>query len=171
MPAGKKSMAEIYLGLGSNIGNRLDFLSEAIRLIETRIAPLTKYSSLYETEAWGNKNQPSFLNQVVKLDSSRDVFELLSELKNIEKYMGRVKREKWGERNIDIDLLFYNGLIINDKRLKLPHPGITERLFVLIPLEEIAPEFRHPVEKKTISELRSLCADTLDVILFKSGNT
>jgi 2-amino-4-hydroxy-6-hydroxymethyldihydropteridine diphosphokinase len=157
---------QVYLGLGSNLENRKSNLKEAVRQI-SEFATIKKLSSIYETEPWGLKDQPKFLNQVLFVESSLGSNELLSHLKKIEQQMGRKKSARYGPRLIDLDILFYDELIMNTDDLTIPHPHITERAFVLVPLAEIAPKMNHPQYHKTIKVLLqdvdrssvSLCKD------------
>ena len=145
-------MRNIYLGLGSNVGDRLSFLTQAIsRLANEGI--VSKISSVYETPPWGNEDQPVFLNACVQFQTKLEPESLLNKLKQIENELGRKGRERWGPREIDIDILFYGSEQINSQRLTIPHPLLHERAFVLVSLAEIAPDFVHPVLKKDIKEL------------------
>lgn len=142
----------VYLGLGSNLGNRKSRLEEAIEQI-SKFATVKKTSSIYETEPWGLKDQPKFLNQVIFVESILGPNELLSRLKKIEQQMGRKKSVHFGPRLIDLDILFYDDLIMKTDDLTIPHPYLTERAFVLVPLAEIAPTLVHPQKHKTIKAL------------------
>ena len=142
----------VYLGLGSNLGNRKCNLEEAIRQIG-EYATVKKLSSTYETEPWGLKNQPKFLNQVIFVESTLGPNELLSHLKKIEQKMGRKKSVRFGPRLIDVDILFFDDLMMNTPELTIPHPRLRERAFVLVPLAEIAPMLVHPLYHKTIKVL------------------
>lgn len=147
-------MAEIvYIGIGSNLGNREDNCLKALRLMEESGIKILKRSSLYETEPWGIKDQPMFINMVIQAETEKSPVELLRILKSIEDSMGRLKDIKWGPRIIDLDILFYNNLILDTPELKIPHPYLHQRAFVLMPLSEIAPELEHPLLKKKIREL------------------
>jgi len=141
-----------YIGIGSNLGNRGKNMEEAITLLKEKCGIL-KSSSIYETEPVGFKDQYWFFNCVVKVDTNLKPIELLDFLQSIEKRLKRVKTIKNGPRTIDLDILFYGDEIINNGRLIVPHPRLHERLFVLIPLKEIAPDLMHPVLKKTILQL------------------
>lgn len=145
-------MAQAYLSAGSNVGNRQKFLRRALRSISD-FCEITKVSSVYETEPWGKLDQPRFLNLCLAVKTSLHPQELLNRIKDIEIDIGRTKTTKWGEREIDIDILFYGSKIVRGPSLALPHPRIEERAFVLVPLAEIAPNFIHPVLKKTIRQL------------------
>lgn len=156
----------IVLHLGSNLGSRNKNLSIARFLIESRIGTVVKASSLYETSAWGNTEQDDFLNVAYVVETELSPEDLLKSIHDIEQKMGRVRLELWGERLIDIDILFYNDQIIKKANLKIPHPEITNRNFVLVPLNEIIPEFIHPVLKKSINKLLTACSDTGEVRLY-----
>ena len=155
-------MNGIYLLLGSNLRNRLAALREAEkRLIGTGIT-IVDESSIYETEAWGKENQNAFLNVVLQVETPLLPTELLKTILGIEKQMGRVRKDKWGERLIDIDILYYHDEVLQSPDLSLPHPGIPDRKFTLTPLVEMNPFGLHPVENKTQAELLADCSDPLD---------
>jgi len=145
-------MSIAYLGLGTNLGNRKENLSKAIEAISLKMS-ISKQSSLYETTAWGYTDQPDFLNQVIQVETNLSPLRLLNFLKKTEVELGRVENFHYGPRLIDIDILFYDDLIKTTGRLQIPHPRIPERAFVLVPLNEIAPGYIHPVLKKTVAEL------------------
>ena len=154
-------MAQVFVGLGSNLGDRRKFLRRAIIEMEgLKQTILKNYSFIYETEPLGLKEQPIFLNMVAELDSSLQPRELLQELKNIEQLLGRTKTERWGPREIDVDLLYYGREIINEEGLLLPHPEVANRRFVLVPMKDIAANFLDPLRKQTIKELLLHCPDT-----------
>ena len=144
----------IYLALGSNKGNRLEFITEAVRLInKDTFCRVLKCSSIYETTPYGKVDQPDFLNAVIEIESDKTEFELLSFLKKLETQIGRkAEIEKWGQREIDVDIIFYNDVIYTGDKLILPHPECIKRDFVMMPLREISPNFIHPVLKKKIEE-------------------
>ncbi len=154
-----------YLSLGSNLGDRESNLRNSITLL----APLVHtrlQSSIYETEPWGYADQPSFLNQVIKASTSLEPMRLLDFLKELEVSMGRQETFRFGPRLIDLDILFYDDLILDTPKLTIPHPRITERAFVLIPLAEIEPNLYHPVAHKTIQEIKNL-VDTGSTVMYQ----
>ena len=156
-------MSTAYLLIGGNLGEREQNLSKAIALINVQCGPVVKTSSLYETAAWGVTDQPSFLNQALEVSTSWNAKQLMRKILRIEKLMGRVRKEKFGPRIIDIDILFFNDEIHDLRFLKIPHPQLQNRRFVLVPLAEINSELEHPVLKKTIAELLEECPDNLEV--------
>src|SRR5690606_22693622 len=127
------------------------------------IGVIKEKSSVYETNAWGNENQPDFLNIVVSVETVLDPYELLEQIHNIELKLGRNRLQHWGQRTIDIDILFYDQMVINIDNLTIPHSFIQDRMFVLEPLNEIFPKFIHPLLKKSVKELYKECKDKLSV--------
>jgi 2-amino-4-hydroxy-6-hydroxymethyldihydropteridine diphosphokinase len=152
----------IFLLLGSNLGDRAANL-EAARNKTQSFASIRKLSSVYKTAPWGKPDQPDFYNQVIAIETDLSPEDLLVALLRVEKELGRNRLEKWGSRTIDIDILFYNNSSISQERLTIPHPEIANRRFALIPLQEIAPDFVHPVLQKSITRLLEACRDTLKV--------
>jgi len=145
-------------------------LESASDFIEKEIGNILIKSKIYETEPWGVLDQPNFFNQVLKIKSKLTPTECLKNCLAIEDEMGRERLQKWGQRLIDIDLLFYNDLKINTLDLILPHPRLHERNFTLVPMEEIAPDFIHPVLKKSIFELLDICKDDQSVFEFSTNS-
>ncbi len=157
-------MATAYLGLVSNKGERINYIQKALNEIEKIDGTtIVKASLVYETEPWGNFDQEDYLNSAVKIETNLIAQDLLKELKSIEVKLGRQENKKWSEREIDIDLLFYENEMISGEYINVPHCQIENRKFVLIPLNEIAPDLIHPVFKKNISELLKETKDKLDV--------
>jgi 2-amino-4-hydroxy-6-hydroxymethyldihydropteridine diphosphokinase len=156
-------MRTAYLLIGGNLGNRKDNLLKATSLIIEQCGTLTRDSSIYETAAWGITDQPSFLNQALAISTSFNARQLLRKILKIEKEMGRVRKEKLGPRIIDIDILLFENEIHDLRFLKIPHPEMQNRRFVLTPLAEIDPGLMHPVLKKTIAQLLEECPDNLEV--------
>jgi 2-amino-4-hydroxy-6-hydroxymethyldihydropteridine diphosphokinase len=159
-------MNKTYLLLGSNMGNSQQQLSMAIKNITRQVGKVTRKSKLYVTAAWGNSNQPDFLNQVIIVETKLTALQVIEVILNIEIKMGRVRTTKNAPRIIDIDILFYNKEIIAEENLDVPHPQIQNRRFVLIPLNELSPNFKHPVLNKTMHQLLKICPDTLTVKKF-----
>jgi len=156
-------MRTAHLLIGGNLGNRKENLSKAVSLINEQCGPLTGSSSIYETEAWGNTDQPSFLNQALEISTSLNARQLMRKVLKIEEVMGRVRKEKLGPRIIDIDILLFENEIHDLRFLKIPHPEMQNRRFVLVPLAEINSALQHPVLKKSIAELLEECPDNLEV--------
>lgn len=144
----------VYLLLGSNLGNRKEILDKAVELLSQKIGLIILQSKDYETAPWGVTDQPDFLNLAVSIHTKLKPLEILEITQSIENQLGRVRKEKWGARLIDIDILFYGNEIIDEPILKIPHPLLQERDFALTPLTEIAPNFVHPILGKTVLELR-----------------
>ncbi|MBS1529762.1 MAG: 2-amino-4-hydroxy-6-hydroxymethyldihydropteridine diphosphokinase [Bacteroidetes bacterium] len=156
-------MNDVFLLLGSNLGDRQAYLQQAIALIGKEIAPVINRSSVYETQSWGKTDEPDYLNQVIALQTDIPPKEILYKILNIEKALGRKREVKWGSRIIDIDILFYASEIIDADELTIPHPEMHKRMFTLAPLAEIAPDFVHPVLRKNITELKSELKSDLHV--------
>jgi 2-amino-4-hydroxy-6-hydroxymethyldihydropteridine diphosphokinase len=158
-----------YLILGGNIGERLSNLEKARTLIDQCAGKIVRKSDVFVTAAWGKTDQPDFYNQALKIETGLGPEELLDQLLNIEKETGRIRNgEKWAERTMDIDILFYNSDVIQEPELKIPHLHLQDRKFVLAPLQQIAAEYIHPVLNKTVSELLKTCTDVSAVSVLKS---
>ena len=156
-------MNRSFLLSGSNLGNRKINFEAARNLIEQQCGTIVQLSSLYETAAWGKTDQPPFLNQAMEIETELSAEQLMEQLLKIEKMMGRERKEKYGPRVIDIDILLFNEEQYDLPFLKIPHPELQNRRFALIPLAEIAANIRHPVSGKSISQLLKECPDKLDV--------
>lgn len=159
-------MNTTFLLIGGNLGDRAGHLGKAVALIRQRIGKIENISAIYETAAWGKIDQPDYLNQVVKVSTRLQPQEALKAILSIENDMGRIRKKVWEPRLIDIDILFYNEDIIREEHLRIPHPHLQDRRFVLVPLAEISPAFVHPVLKTTIKELLDKCPDNLRVKQF-----
>lgn len=156
-------MNTVYILTGGNLGDRLSSLQMAKEYIARETGNIVSSSSVYETEAWGNNNQPDFYNQVHIITTKLSAEQVMNKILEIEERMGRVRAAKNAPRIIDIDILFFNADIINQKNLVIPHAEISNRRFVLTPLNELSPRLIHPVLNKSISELLSRCKDKLSV--------
>jgi len=159
-------MNETYLSLGSNEGDRAALLESSITLLSRHCGMIEKTSAIYETAAWGLTDQPDFLNCVLLLKTDLSPADLLEAIHHIEAISGRNRIIKWGPRTIDIDILFYNDLILQSPSLTIPHPFLHERRFILTPLSEIAPSYIHPSLHKSVTELLETCPDPLQVKIY-----
>lgn len=155
-------MNQTYILTGGNQGDRLANLACAKEEIG-KLGRITNLSGIYETAAWGNTDQPDFLNQVILLETALEARELMRELLDIESRMGRQRQEKYGPRTIDLDILYFNNVVIDDPLVTIPHPQIEFRRFVLEPLYEVAPRYVHPILHKTTYYLLVHCPDQLPV--------
>jgi 2-amino-4-hydroxy-6-hydroxymethyldihydropteridine diphosphokinase len=156
-------MFNVFLLLGSNLGDRNSYLQQAISQIGQFVGSVTKLSSLYETAAWGKTDQPDYLNQVLIVQTDLQPHAVLKQILQIELNLGRKREEKWGARTIDIDILFYDNIILNDPDLIIPHPELQNRRFTLEPLAEIAPNLVHPVFKTNMLYLKNNLQDCMIV--------
>jgi len=157
-------MNEVYLGLGSNVGDRLLNLNKTIELLSEKIQILKK-SKIYISKAVGYTDQPDFYNMVLYGKTDLSPEELFNFIKDVEKNAGRVYRFHWGPREIDIDILFYNDLVYKSDKLNIPHPRLHERDFVLLPLIELNPKLFHPVLNKRVSDLKEFMENSVIGVL------
>jgi 2-amino-4-hydroxy-6-hydroxymethyldihydropteridine diphosphokinase len=145
-------MSTIYIALGTNLGNRSANLRAAIEALPPEVR-VTRESPVYETPPWGVTEQPAFLNMAVEAETELDAPAVLAHLKRIETRLGRQPTYRYGPRTIDLDLLFYDDLVLDSPPLIVPHPRLHERAFVLVPLADLAPDLRHPIIGQTLGEL------------------
>ncbi|MFH1120349.1 MAG: 2-amino-4-hydroxy-6-hydroxymethyldihydropteridine diphosphokinase [Bacteroidota bacterium] len=163
--------SDLYLLLGSNLGDRMQNINNAMNLITGEIGSVVSSSACYETEPWGNRNQGLFLNLAILLKSAETPFSLLNKIKAIESRLGRLRdKGRNSPRTIDIDILIYGNIVVSSETLIIPHPRLHLRKFVLVPLSEINSELVHPVYHKTIAELMVTCTDNLGVNVYESIN-
>lgn len=146
-------MNRVFIAFGSNIGDRYETVKRAFELIEENGMKIIKKSNIYETEPYGYKDQPPFINGVILVETELTCREVLERLLQIEKQLGRERIIRWGPRTIDLDIIFYNGEIYNEEDLKVPHPDMQNREFVLKPLCDIEPDFVHPILNKSVKEM------------------
>jgi 2-amino-4-hydroxy-6-hydroxymethyldihydropteridine diphosphokinase len=158
-----------YLLTGGNAGNRLFYLDQAVNLLQKQCGEITARSSVYETAPWGNTQQASFLNQALEIHTTFEASTLMEQLLCIEKKMGRIRKEKYGPRVIDIDILLFNEAVYKTIDLTIPHKELQNRRFVLQPLSDIAPTLVHPVLKKSMLQLLEECMDVSTVTKLVNG--
>ncbi|ULQ53703.1 2-amino-4-hydroxy-6-hydroxymethyldihydropteridine diphosphokinase [Flavihumibacter fluvii] len=156
-------MHTAYLLIGGNLGNRLEYLQQAVSLINRQAGKATAISSVYETSAWGKTDQPPFLNQVMSIHTKLSAAELMTNLLSIEQQIGRQRADRYGPRIIDLDILFFDAEIHQSPHITIPHPEIAKRRFALVPMAELAPELVHPILLKSIAKLLEECKDPLAV--------
>lgn len=153
-----------YLLLGSNLGDRAAYLQQAQRALATTAGKIVAASAYYETAAWGLEDQPAFLNQVLAVRTELPAAALLAACLATEQQAGRERRQRWGSRTLDVDILLYESEIIATPTLIVPHPALPARRFALVPLAEIAPQLVHPQLHQTVAELLARCPDPLAVV-------
>lgn len=163
-------MNKAYLGLGTNIGDRVNYLSQAIKILDSeKDIIITKKSKLYETKAWGYTNQDDFLNMCIEIETKLNPNELLEKCQNVEKELNRERKIRWGPRTIDVDILFFNDIILQEENLEIPHPRIGERAFVLIPLIDLNEKLK--INEISITKyLESLTAEEREEVKEFIGN-
>jgi 2-amino-4-hydroxy-6-hydroxymethyldihydropteridine diphosphokinase len=152
-------ITQLFLSLGGNLGNTREIFEGTYLLIEKNIGKISVYSSLYQTQAWGPIPQADFLNQVLLVSTHLSAQVCLTELMEIEQFFGRERKERWGPRTLDLDILYFGDRIISEADLAIPHPRIAERKFILTPLVEIAPLFEDPARQKSMKALLAACVD------------
>jgi len=158
-------MNKLYILLGGNLGDKRKIFTDSIALLTEQLGSITAQSAIYETEPWGFESEDLFWNQVLEINCQLSPIEVLKKTQQIEAVLGRTReKQQYASRLIDIDILFYGDQILALENLTVPHPRIQERKFVLVPLNEIAPEFIHPVYQKSISQLLNECPDQLKVV-------
>lgn len=153
----------VFLLIGSNEGDRQQWIHWAVQEIQAHIGPIARKSRIYETAAWGKENQPDFLNMALALRTSLSPLDLLKKVQDIEQRGGRQRTELWGQRTLDLDILFIGDQILQSPYLEVPHPAMADRRFVLAPLAEIAPELIHPQRGISVSQMLADCPDPLPV--------
>ncbi|MCH6200227.1 2-amino-4-hydroxy-6-hydroxymethyldihydropteridine diphosphokinase [Aquiflexum sp. LQ15W] len=161
-------MNQVVFILGGNLGDRLRLIEGSVDLMVSHFGSIIRKSSIFETAAWGGKSNGNYLNQVLVFNTSFFPEEILDVILEIELKMGRTRGEKWGDRTMDIDILYFGNEKFQSERLTIPHPFLQERRFVLKPLAEILPDFVHPVLYKTHQELLENCLDKSSVMRFKN---
>ncbi|MFZ9939865.1 MAG: 2-amino-4-hydroxy-6-hydroxymethyldihydropteridine diphosphokinase [Bacteroidia bacterium] len=158
-------MELLVLLMGSNVGNREEYLQMALSEVVDVLGEPIASSRIWETAAWGGVAEDSFLNQAHSFHSNKDPFDLLQSLKRIERKIGRRATERWGNREIDVDILVYGSHCVHDSVLQIPHPRLSDRRFALIPLCEVAPGWRHPLSGQTVENMLMACTDDASVLL------
>lgn len=156
-------MYQVYLLLGANLGQPLEQMSVAFKEVEKQIGRIINHSSLYKTAAWGVESGPDYLNQVLLVETILEPVELLKIINKIETKLGRTRNLKWESRIIDIDILYYDDIVMDTEQLIIPHPYLHFRKFTLVPLVEIAPDLIHPIFNKTQQDLLKDLKDELEV--------
>lgn len=160
-------MSIVLLSLGSNLGDRVKNIYDGIQKVADKVGKVISYSPLYESKPWGVVSPNDYINACILVETQTSPEEVMTILHDIEKEMGRVRSTKYNDRTLDIDLLLFDQLIIDTEELKIPHPRMHERLFVLVPANQIVPMFIHPLFQKSIQELLLECTDESNVYEYK----
>lgn len=157
-----------YVSMGSNLGDRLAYLEAALAKLDQHVAcHVTQVSPIYQTPAWGKVDQADFLNLVCQVETDLTAQDFLTVCQEIEQDLGRVRKEHWGERTIDLDIIFWDQEIIDEERLQVPHPYVQERAFVLVPMADLDATYVHPTLGQTVSDLLEKLEDSEEIRLFK----
>jgi 2-amino-4-hydroxy-6-hydroxymethyldihydropteridine diphosphokinase len=165
-------MARVFIGMGSNLGDRAVQIRKAVESIGMMPATeIVRMSSIYETSPVGIPDQPRFLNAVIEVSTRLVPRDVLKEVRKIEKELGRTEYRRWGPRTIDLDILLYDNDVIISDELTVPHPRMTERKFVLVPLAELDPAVVHPVEQKTVGMILARCSSMEEVVRYSPTHT
>jgi 2-amino-4-hydroxy-6-hydroxymethyldihydropteridine diphosphokinase len=159
-------MEKLVLIIGGNLGDREKFICEAKNKLRQFIGEISKESKIYETAAWGGASEGNYLNQVLILETDLEPLRVLEIIQSIEQMLGRERIQKWGNRTMDIDILYFGNQVIQDYQLTVPHPYISERKFVLVPLVDVWPDFIHPIHQLSHVQLLQQLNDDLDVLEF-----
>ena len=161
---------EVVLSLGGNKGNREKLLFHAVESLNDNFQ-LLRVSKIYETQAWGGVAKANFLNQIAIISTAKKSDEVLEIIQKIESDLGRTREEPWGDRTMDIDVLYFSNQVIETDKLKVPHPFIAQRRFILVPLNELLPDKKHPTLHKTSTRMLEECADVNEVRLYTAGTS
>lgn len=167
---GNKRMEKLVLILGGNLGDREKLIVEARNSLQQKLGPIISASKIYETAAWGGASEGNYLNQVLVLETDLEPLKILEIIQSIEQALGRERIQKWGNRTMDIDILYLGNQLIDKPQLTVPHPYISARKFVLVPLVEILPDFIHPIHQLSHLHLLQQLHDDLDVLEFNSSS-
>ena len=160
-------MSLAIIALGSNLGQKLEYIQNACDLLKS-VGIIKQTGGLYKSSAYGNTEQPDFLNTAIALETEFSPIALLEQLKSIEKQLGRKKRTHWGPREIDLDIIFYDNIIMKNERLEIPHPDFHNRVFVLKPVQDFAANLVSPIHNKNIKQLLEDCSDKTTIELLSS---